>query len=127
MILKRHDCKHGGETGGADRHRLPGVDPPGERHQPFRLCARLLRVTAPSVLADPPTRQDDLVAGAEFAAVGHLNRAGKVNSRNMRIVPNQPAARAKAQPVLVVQGGILDRNGRVAFGKLILGHRLHRG
>ena len=77
-------------------------------------------------LADTPAGQHDLVAGIVTRILRGLDGSRKVDSRHVGIVANEAAARPHAEPVLVVDGGVIDRDRHVARGQLILGQRLHR-
>ena len=99
-----------------------------QRHKPLCLDPRLLRVATPPSFTNPPAGQDDFVTGLVSRIVRAFDCPGKVNARHMRIVPHQTAALGpQTKPVLIVQGGILNRNGNIAaLGQLIVREGLNR-
>ena len=120
MLFQRHDGQHCGEASGADGHRLTGGEAFGQGHQHVAGHPGLLGIAAPAVFTDAPTGEHHLVAGL-VALVGRVfHRARKVDARHMWIGPHQSAAGADAQAVLVVHGRVLNGNGHIALGQLIL-------
>ena len=71
--------------------------------------------------ADAPAGEDDLVAGLVTVAVARLDRAGEIDAGNMRVMTDQIAKPFDDHAILVIDGGILDRDGDVAFGKVVYG------
>src|SRR5260370_38714515 len=63
MFFQGEHRKHGGEAGGANRHRLVRRHSPGQAHQPIALAPRLLAVSAEMGLTPTPARTDYPVAG----------------------------------------------------------------
>ena len=127
VVFERHHRQHRGEAGGADRHRLARGQPGRQRHQPVGLHPRPLGIAAPMRLAHPPAGQNHLVARLVAGVRRGLDRAGEVDPRHMRIAPHQPAARADAEPVLVVQRRIFDGDRHLGLGQAVVGQILHRG
>ena len=78
------------------------------------------RVAAPLRLADAPAGEDHVVARAPRRVGRRLHRAGEIHARDVRIAAHQPPLPVQDQPVLVVQGRVLDRDGDVARRQLLL-------
>ena len=127
MFLEGDHRQHGGQTGGTHGHRVPGGQPLRQRHQPFRLNAGFLGVAAPPDLTHAPARQHHLVAGFEALVARRLHGAGEIDAGHVGIGLHQPAPRTDAQAVLVIQGGVLHRDGNVAVGQPRFLNLLHRG
>ena len=85
VVLERHDGEHCREPGGANRHRLAGIDPCRERHQPIGLDLCLLRIAAPPDLAHTPAGEHDLVAWLITLIFGRFDGTGEVDAGNMGV------------------------------------------
>jgi hypothetical protein len=100
--LQSDNRQHCREPGGADRHRLAGADPFRPPHQVRGRDARLLRVTAPLRLADPPTGQNHRIARLELRRIRPLDGAGEIDAGDMRVITHQPADPLQDHPILVI-------------------------
>ena len=85
-----------------------------------------LEGTQSAKVANAPAGQHYLVAGLVTRVIRCLDRAGKIDSRHMRIVPHQTTTRTDAKPVLVVHRRVLHGNCHIALGQLVLGDLLDR-
>ena len=119
VIFQRHDGQHCGKARSPHSHRLTRCQTVRQRHQHIRFDPRLLRVTAPAVFTDTPPRQHHLVAGFVAVVRGGFDGSGKVDARNVRIIPDQSATRPDAQTVFVVHGRIFNGNRYLAFRQLV--------
>ncbi len=115
MLFQREHREHRGETGCADRHRIPRGHSLGQAHQPVALDARLLGIGAEMGLAHAPAGADHLVAGLPLRMRRLLDGAGEVDARDHRKTPHHRRLTGDGEAILVVQRGPFDPHGDVAL------------
>ena len=116
LLLQRHDGEHGGEAGGADRHRLVQAPcPSGRGSSQSALTRASCGQAAPVALAHAPAGEQDLVAGLRSAGRRELaHGAGEVDAGHERELAHDLAGAGDRQRVLVVQGRVGDVDQHLA-------------
>ena len=70
-------------------------------------------------LTHMPAGQDNFVAGLVTVIVRGFHLTGQINSRDMGIIAHQSSNPVYHHSILVVDGGIFDRDGHIAIGQII--------
>ena len=126
VIFESDDGENGGEPGRADGHGLSRGEAIGKWNQPVGFDPRLLSESAPVAFTNAPTGEDDFVSCPIAGIIGRFNDAGEVDSGNVREVPDNSAVGCHAQTIFVVDGGVFDFDGDVAFRELRFVQLAHR-
>ena len=118
VLFQRQHREHGGETGGADRHRVAGGETVRQTHQPVALHPRLFCICSKMGLAHAPAGADHLVAGLPCRVRGLLDRAGEIDACNHWETSHHRRLSGDGKTVLVVQRRPLHGNCDVAVHQL---------
>ena len=122
MALDRHQRQHGGEAGGADRHRLRPGEASRQLDQPVAVNPRPFGIAAEMGLAQAISGQDDLVAGREVRPAGALDDAGEIDAEHHRKAADDRRLAAQRKSVLVIDGRMGHADRHVAVHQLGLVH-----
>ena len=120
QFLESQEAEHRRVAGRADRHRLLGREGFGQADEPAARHPGHRRVAAVARLAQAPAVEDDGVAGLEPVMRARPHRTGEVDAGNERERADDRRLAGKGERVLVVQGGMADLDGDVAFGQVTL-------
>ena len=122
VALDRHQRQHGGEAGGADRHRFGPGEAGRQLDQPVAVHPRSFGIAAEMGLAEPIAGQHDLVAGREVRAARTLDDSGEIDAEHHGKPADDRRFAAERQPVLVIDGRMGDADRHVAVHELGLVH-----
>ena len=121
VVFEGPDTEHGGETGGADGHRLEQGETVGFGHQPLRPDPLALGVAARVGLRQSPSGDDHLVARLPVGGVGRLDGPGQIDPADQGEGPDDAAGARDGQTVLVVEARVTHGHGDVPVGEVGVG------
>src|SRR5690606_26170485 len=127
IVFHAVDGKRGGETGGADHHRLLLGEAFRQRDHVLARHAHVFAVAAIAVLAQAAAGDQNLVALGKAAVAGFNHGAGDVDAADQRELAKDLAGAGGGERVLVVHVRVLRADDHVAFGKIVEGQLLEAG
>ena len=119
VVLEFDDRERGGKAGGADRHRLEGIEALRQRHDPVGRHTSCRRVAAVVRDAEVVPGHDDRLPRPKPRVGGRPDGAGEIDPADEREPAQDFRRSGSRQRVLVIDAGVGDVDHDVAWRELV--------